>query len=330
MQINSGKSQVCVAGFNRRESTLLSSLFPFQIQALESPFKYLGFWLKSNAYKKEDWNWLIEKLETRISHWSFKWLSRAGRLTLIKSVLMAIPVYWAALSWIPKGILEKIRRLCCRFLWAGSKENTVLPWVAWDKIARPKDWGGWGIKRFPEFSLSLAAKSGWRLISMENIWTKGLAWKVGDGKHVRIGRDPWVGCNEAFAISPGLLRHLDSKGIFTLDQVEKAGHSSIWGQAWKNAEDLGLNIRWYDEWAFFVNELLRSNVRIKNDQDVLLWAQGKTGEYSPKDGYSFLMGKKGWPNPEWWAKKLWKLKFPLKSRIFLWCILKRKIPTWDI
>eukprot|EP00253_Pinus_taeda_P002680 PITA_02680 len=277
-----------------------------------------------------------------------------------------------ALSWIPKGILEKIRRLCCRFLWAGSKENTVLPWVAWDKIARPKDWGGWGIKRFPEFSLSLAAKSGWRLISMENLWTKvvkrkyidptpledwirsrdkklkhssviwkatveafsvieqGLAWKVGDGKHVRIGRDPWVGCNEAFAISPGLLRHMDSKGIFTLDQVEKAGHSSIWGQAWKNAEDLGLNIRWHDEWAIFVNELLRSNVRIKNDQDVLLWAQGKSGEYSPKDGYSFLMGKKGWPDPEWWAKKLWKLKCPLKSRIFLWCILKRKISTWDI
>eukprot|EP00253_Pinus_taeda_P004076 PITA_04076 len=372
MQINSGKSKLCVAGFNKRESTLLSSLFPFQIQALESPFKYLGFWLKPDSYKKEDWNWLIAKLETRISHWSFKWLSRARRLTLIKSVLMAIPVYWATLSWIPKGILEKIRRLCYSFLWAGSKEKTVLPWVAWDKIARPKEWGGWGIKRFPEFSLSLAAKLGWRLISMENLWTKvvkrkyidptpledwissrdkklkhssviwkatveafsvieqGLAWKVGDGKHVRIGRDPWVGCNEAFAISPSLLRHLDSKGIFTLDQVEKAGHSFIWGQAWKNAEELGLNIRWHDEWAIFVNELLRSNVKIKTDQDVLLWAQGKTGGYSPKDGYYFLMGKKGWLDPEWWAKKLWKLKCPLKSIIFLWCILKRKIPTWDI
>eukprot|EP00253_Pinus_taeda_P029977 PITA_29977 len=163
MQINSGKSQVCVAEFDRRESTMMTNLFPFHLQPLDSPFKYLGFWLKLAAYKKEDWNWLIAKIEARISHWSFKWLSRAGRLTLIKSVLLAIPVYWAALTWIPKGVMEKIRRLCCRFLWAGSKENTVLPWVAWDKLARPKDWGGWGIKRLPEFSLSLAAKSGWRL-----------------------------------------------------------------------------------------------------------------------------------------------------------------------
>jgi len=142
MQINSGKSQVCVAGFGRRERTLMANLFPFQLQDLESPFKYLGFWLKPVAYKKEDWNWLIAKLEARISHWSFRWLSRAGRLTLIKSVLLAIPVYWAALTWIPKGVLEKIRRICCRFLWAGSKESSVLPWVAWDKIARPKEWGG--------------------------------------------------------------------------------------------------------------------------------------------------------------------------------------------
>eukprot|EP00253_Pinus_taeda_P014363 PITA_14363 len=269
------------------------------------------------------------------------WLSRAGRLTLLKSVLMAIPVYWAALTWIPKGIMEKIRRLCYRFLWSGSNEKSVLPWVAWDKIARPKDWGRWGVKRLPEFSLSLAAKSGWRLITMENLWTRatiegfsvieqGLAWKVGDGKNVQIGRDPWVGCNESFSLSPGLLRHLESKGIFTLNQVEKVGQSNIWGQAWKSAEDLGLNIRWHNEWSSYINELHRSHVRINNEQDNLIWAHGKTGGYTPKEGYSFLMEKKGWSVPEWWSKNLWKLKCPMKARIFLWCILRRKIPTWDI
>eukprot|EP00253_Pinus_taeda_P017096 PITA_17096 len=169
MQINSRKSQVSVADIDKRERTTLLNLFPFQYQPLDSPLKYLGFWLKLTAYKKEDWKWIIAKLEARISHWSFKWLSRAGKLTLIKSVLLAIPVYWATLTWVPKGVLEKIRRICYRFLWAGSKESSVLPWVAWDKLARPKEWGGWGLKRLPEFSLSLAAKSGWRLISLENL-----------------------------------------------------------------------------------------------------------------------------------------------------------------
>eukprot|EP00253_Pinus_taeda_P029408 PITA_29408 len=335
------------------------------------PFKYLGFWLKPAVYKKVDWNWLIAKIESRISHWSFRWLSRAGRLTLIKSVLSAIPVYWAALTWIPKGVMEKIRRICCRFLWTGSKESLGLPWVAWDKVGRPKEWGGWGIKRSPDFNISLAAKSGWRLISMENLWTRvvkrkyidpipmdewirsqnkktknssaiwkatveafsvieqGLAWKVGDGKQIRIGRDPWVGCNEAFALSPGLLRHLDTKGILTLNQVERVGQSTIWGQAWKDDEALGLNARWKNEWEGFIKELQRTNVRIKDEPDCLMWAQSKSGEYSPKDGYSFLMGKKGWGCPEWWAKEIWKLKCPTKARLFFWCIMKRKVPTWD-
>jgi len=243
--------------------------------------------------------------------------------------------------------------------------------VAWDKLARPKEWGGWGIKRLPEFILSLAAKSGWRLISTENLWTRvvrrkyidpvpledwirsqekrkknvsvvwkamveafsvieqGLAWKIGDGRHCRIRRDPWVGCNEAYALSPGLLRHLDHKGIYTLNQVEKIGQSSIWGQAWKSAEDLGLNIRWKNEWCSFIQELHRSNVRLNNESDLLIWAQGDTGEYSPKDGYNFLMQKKGWGDPDWWSKLIWKLKGPAKAKIFLWCMLKRKVPTWD-
>eukprot|EP00253_Pinus_taeda_P030228 PITA_30228 len=372
MEINTRKSQICVADLERRESDRISNIFTFPLQPLDTPFKYLGFWLKPVAYKKEDWHWLIAKIEARINHWSFRWLSRAGRLTLLKSVLLAIPVYWAALTWVPKGVLEKIRKICSRFLWAGmAKDSSVLPWVAWDKIARPKDWGGWGIKRLPEFSLSLAAKSGWRLISRENLWTKvvrrkyidptpleywirsqqknqknisviwkatleaftvidqGLAWKVGDGSHIRIGRDPWVGCSEDYTLSPGLLRHLDSKGIVTLNQVEKVSLSNVWGQAWKNDVDLGINVRWKNEWASFIQELHRSHVRLKEGNDKLIWALGKTGEYYPKEGYSYLMKQKGWDIPEWWSKSIWKLTSPAKARLFLWCMLKGKIPTWD-
>ena len=114
----------------------------------------------------------MAKIEGKIGHWSYKWLSRAGRLTLVNSVLQAMPVFWATLTWIPKGTLHKIKRICSRFLWSGAKEDSVLPWVSWDKIARPKEWGGWGIKNLNDFSNSLAAKSGWRLISSENLWTR--------------------------------------------------------------------------------------------------------------------------------------------------------------
>lgn len=93
-----------------------------------------------------------------MKHWSFKWLSRAGRLVLIKPMVLAIPVYWASLTWVPKCILLKINKICSRFFWTGQKKDHVTPWVAWDKIVRPKCWGGWGIKDLFPFSESLAAK----------------------------------------------------------------------------------------------------------------------------------------------------------------------------
>jgi len=46
----------------------------------------------------------------------------------------------------------------------------VLPWVDWDKVARPKEWGGWGIRYLSSLASSLAAKLGWRLISTVNLW----------------------------------------------------------------------------------------------------------------------------------------------------------------
>eukprot|EP00253_Pinus_taeda_P023384 PITA_23384 len=211
MQINFRKSQLITEGLHRNEETQISALLPFEVLSMENPFKYLGFWLKPNAYRKQDWNWLVAKIEARISQWSYKWLSRAGRLTLIKSVLLAMPVYWAALTWVPKGILRKINRICNKFLWAGAKEEFVLPWVAWDKIARPKAWGGWGIKNLTDFSTSLAAKLGWRIIKMENIWTKVVKRKYIDptpleewirkhDKKVKNGSVVWKSTVEAFKV----------------------------------------------------------------------------------------------------------------------------------
>ena len=118
-----------------------------------------------NCYKKEDWNWMLAKLEVRINNWCNRWLSRAGRLVLIKSVFEAIPVYWMALAWIPKSILNRSRRICSNFLWSGKKYQKVLPWIKWDQIARPKALGGWRIKNTPFFAKELVAKLGWRLIS---------------------------------------------------------------------------------------------------------------------------------------------------------------------
>jgi hypothetical protein len=177
MIINEQKSTISTSELDEEEKEVYRRLFPFTLQDISQGIKYLGFQLKPNSYKKEDWKWLIAKLEKRLNSWSFRWLSRAGRLTLTKSVLEAIPVYWMSLAWIPKGVLEKIRRICARFIWSGSGEKYTQPWSKWDNIALPKALGGWGLKNIFLFSKALAAKACWRLISDTSLWTLVIAQK---------------------------------------------------------------------------------------------------------------------------------------------------------
>ena len=72
--------------FHLRESDLryLMGFFFIQATNISEGLKYLSFYLKPNDYRKIDWKWLIGKLEKRLMMWSNKWLSRAGRLTLVK------------------------------------------------------------------------------------------------------------------------------------------------------------------------------------------------------------------------------------------------------
>lgn len=90
---------------------------------------------------KTNWPWLIVKMERRLKVWSFRWLSRAGRLVLIKSILEVILVYWMSLSQIPKGVLNFVHTLCSWFLWRTPRTNScflgsdgreqMLPRVGW-------------------------------------------------------------------------------------------------------------------------------------------------------------------------------------------------------
>jgi len=97
MEVNELKSTLSTNLLGEEERMAYTRAFPYSHHLLEDGLKYLGFKLKPNDYQKQEWKWLLEKLEKRIHSWSHKWLSRAGWLVLLKSVLEAIPVYWMSL-----------------------------------------------------------------------------------------------------------------------------------------------------------------------------------------------------------------------------------------
>lgn len=49
---------------------------------------------------------------------------------------------------------------------------------------------------------------------------EGLAWQVGNGEKIRLGIDPWVGCNETFALSRGVSEFMHSKVSSTCTRLQ--------------------------------------------------------------------------------------------------------------
>jgi hypothetical protein len=177
MEVNCNKSVFLAQNIDPSIKQRISSDFNIQFINLEEGMKYLGFFLKPNGYRVVDWNWLSEKIAKRISNWTFRWLSLGGRLVLVKVVLQSILVYWLSLAKVPASTLHKIQQLMANFLWRGANKTTGFHLSKWKNIAIPKEFGGWGIRNIFWIAKSLAAKSCWRGIFGNSLWSQILKGK---------------------------------------------------------------------------------------------------------------------------------------------------------
>ncbi|GJU00257.1 putative reverse transcriptase domain-containing protein [Tanacetum coccineum] len=69
-------------------------------------WRYLGVKVGESMSRHKAWDDIIHKLTSRLSNWKAKTLSIGGRLTLLKSVLGASPIYSMSIYKVPKGVLK--------------------------------------------------------------------------------------------------------------------------------------------------------------------------------------------------------------------------------
>jgi len=170
MEINLNKS--CFLSLEDEMDLEIHTLFPIEHKRIDEGIKYLGFQLKPNGYNKSDWSWLIERVEKKIGMWCFRWLTLGGRLTLIKTILESIPVYWMTLYKIPKSVLNFLRGLATSYLWSGNNSHDKIHLTRWSVIARPRSMGGWGLKDLETFGRALRMKTMWRFLTTDTIWSQ--------------------------------------------------------------------------------------------------------------------------------------------------------------
>ena len=98
--------------------------------------KYLGLPLGASHKEETIWNPVLEKMEWRLSGWKRLYLSKGGKVTLIKSTLSNLPIYFLSLLPIPVKVANRMEKLQRDFLWSGIDAPKV-PLVEWHKVCMP-------------------------------------------------------------------------------------------------------------------------------------------------------------------------------------------------
>ena len=120
------------------------------------PMSYLGMPLGASHNSPSIWNPILEKIEQKLAGWK-KYLSKGGKLMLLKSTLSSLPTYFLSLFTIPTYVANRIEKLQRDFLWGNSKTHLV----GWDKVCAPIANGGLGIRKLTTFNKALLGKWLW-------------------------------------------------------------------------------------------------------------------------------------------------------------------------
>ncbi|XP_022003929.1 uncharacterized protein LOC110901406 [Helianthus annuus] len=227
------------------------------------PIKYLGVPLIASRLLKSDCKVLVEKISKRILDWKTKFLSFAGRLQLVNSVLAAMYSYWAAVFSLLASIIKSIERGF--FMATSIVSGRKSLWVEWIYAHRLRGRSFWDVK-VPQNS-----SWGWRKILSFRGSVRKFFWKqIGNGESTSLWHDTWcIQCPLSRFISP---RNMSQQGFSIYSKVADVVNNGIWS--------------WPDAWRDLFPVLFQLNpINITpNKQDIILWRTnaGKLMPFSSK------------------------------------------------
>nr|GEU62946.1 zinc finger, PHD-type [Tanacetum cinerariifolium] len=165
LKINVHKSQVLGVGIPR--SLVVQAAASIRCAVMQSQFRYLGVMVGECMSRHKAWTDTMLKLRSRLSNWKVKTLSIGGRLTLLKSVLSASPLYNMSIYKVPRGVLKSMEAIRSRFFNGADYSDKKITWAAWDKVLASKKNGGLGVSSFHALNHAFLLKWVWRFISQD-------------------------------------------------------------------------------------------------------------------------------------------------------------------
>ncbi|KAJ4789773.1 RNA-directed DNA polymerase (reverse transcriptase)-related family protein [Rhynchospora pubera] len=331
------------------------NLSPAQINSVTSilncdmaqlPLSYLGLPLTTNRPTRDVYHQLIEKIERKLAGWKNKLLSRAGRLTLVTSVMTSIPIFFMSVFKLPSWVIKTIDKLRRNFLWGRSPgAATGIPLLAWDRVCLPKPLGGMGVLNLKPLNISLLLKWLWRLFDVQNSqWAVLTRSMLASRSHT--SPLTWTARGSFFWKDLMTLRHIFSiSTYFTLgDGKDALFWLSDWGNGrlnffnctsksfkpyvtvYKVCQHLSSSLQ--APWNRDVHNavLYLSSITTSDTRDTCFWKWNSSGCFTVKSAYKALAfaGK-----IDFQAALIWRAKLPPSIRIFTFLLFQDRLLTQD-
>nr|GFA17485.1 RNA-directed DNA polymerase, eukaryota, reverse transcriptase zinc-binding domain protein [Tanacetum cinerariifolium] len=233
LRINLSKSKIM--GVNVEVSYVNHAAAKLGCLVLNSPFSYLGTKVGGVMSRVHAWQEIVEKVKTQLSKWKMKTLSIGGRLTLLKSVLGSIPIFYMSIFKVPSRVLQILESIRGHFFNGHELGSNKASWVKWNNVLTDKKRGGLGVSSLYALNRGLMIKWVWKIFNQkDSLWAKvitaihGANGKVNSGWEAP-GRSCWLSImNE--------VRALQIKGVYIFNFLKhKMGNgesTKFWSDTW--------------------------------------------------------------------------------------------------
>ena len=122
------------------------------------PFCYLGMPLGAPFKSVVVGDGVEERFRKRLPMWKRQYISKGGRLTLIRSTLSSMPIYFMSLFCMPRKVRLRLEKIQMDFLWGGGALVQKPHLVRWNMICLVKMKGGLGVRNLALMNIAFLSK----------------------------------------------------------------------------------------------------------------------------------------------------------------------------
>nr|GEV34611.1 RNA-directed DNA polymerase, eukaryota, reverse transcriptase zinc-binding domain protein [Tanacetum cinerariifolium] len=204
---------------------------------LKAPFNYLCVKVGGRMSRISFWDESTNKLLFILSKWKMKTLSIGGRLTLLKSVLGSLPLYYMSMFKVPLQVLKKIESIHSHFFNGVELNNKKMSLIKWDNVLASKENGGLGISSFFALNRALIFKWVWQFCTQRSSLKTRVITAI-------YGLDGKLQCPQKACYSSNWMdivrevSRLHKKGMDLLGFIKKkvgnGKNTLFWEESWKD------------------------------------------------------------------------------------------------